>query len=134
MTLSDQTTETLRKALAELEAQQDNLRGELAQCTRAVESIRELLPKKGSVSLNGETFASRVREALMSIGRIAAPREVAQALIASGFKFQGKSDFGSVVANELFRQAQSKKSPIVKLGRGQYEAVFKKDGSSDEGS
>lgn len=131
MNRNDQTTMILRKTLIELESCHSDLLRELAQCSEAMDSIRDRLSDKtvsvGCVpALNG-SFAAKVRGAIVKFGQTAAPKEIADLLIESGYEYPGKSDFGSVVANELFRQAKSNKSPIVKVGRGQYQAVPAKE-------
>ena len=126
MKRNDQTTVILRKTLIELESCHSDLLKELTQCSEAMDSIRDRLSDKTVPvacvpALNG-SFASKVRETLVGIGHVASPKEVSKALVDSGYEYPGKTDVGSVVANELFRQARSDKSPIVKIGRGQYQA------------
>lgn len=109
------------------------LRDELRLLERRASIIRELLAQDGTstkgrgrpAAENGESFASKVQEALASLGRESTTKEVVKALETAGVAATGKTPLMSLVSGELSRLARNKLRGVVSKKRGVYAVKLK---------
>ena len=137
MNLSQETIRELRERLQEIESERLELRrkleSRLEDLDDEAEALEELLrrhtqPPEAAAATKGQPHRGEgrsvwVRQALVDLGRVASPTEVAEKMTGAGFKWDNGMNRNATVATDLHRMSQAKNGQVKRVKRGKYRYV-----------
>lgn len=123
MRLADETILDLKRERQALCEQAEGVRDEserIAEKIAAIDRILVLSPGN-ELSEEPQAMAARVRRTCHRLNQVVTPKDVAEAMIESGFVWDRDYDLSAAVGGELGRLSRNpRKNGITKLKRGQY--------------
>lgn len=118
--LSSSTISELRRELAQLGQQRDDLQRQIEAIQAMLASVDDEGREHAQTAPNGATFAARLRGALQTLGHTCSTREVTDFLEQQREEPHGATPLSVMVGAELFRMPKRRTGGVVRVSRGRY--------------